>query len=277
MNNQNLEHALAYLDAGFSIIPLTGKKPAVESWRAFMTALPSKDRVERCWTEHPEANIGIVTGKISGVTVLDLDAKGDEEMMAKFKKEFPSPLTVKTGGGGLHAYFRYVPVKNAVRIPYANYPLDLRSDGGYVVAPPSIHPITGVRYHFDGAEEFDVAMISGLKDFLPEMPQTITDLMAFRNVSKLPSDWREIIYGTIEGSRNQSAAMLFGKLMQSLPPMEWYPIILPLIVAWNNQNVKPPLDEKEIYTIFQSIAKSELARREKEKAATFKAQQTKPL
>ncbi len=97
---------------------------------------------------------------------------------------------------------------------------------------------------------------------LPELPQLIRNMLGFQRRSKLPEDWRNIVYNTKNGMRNSNLAAMLGKFLGAFPPQEWYPIIYPLMQAWNNTYVNPPLPEQELKSAFESIAKTEITRRE---------------
>jgi hypothetical protein len=105
--------------------------------------------VTRWWQMWPSANIGIATGRGSGLVVLDVDfrAGGDASLAALVDQHGPLPETacVHTGGGGLHYYFAHPggTVRNSASMLGAG--LDIRGDGGYVVAPPSVH-VSGATY-----------------------------------------------------------------------------------------------------------------------------------
>ena len=94
------------------------------------------------------SNIGIATGKISGVVVLDVDPRdcGDELLRVLSAQNEPLPKTVTaiSGGNGLHYYFKYpdfdIPTKNQFKAG-----LDFKSDGDWIVAPPSSH-MNGNKY-----------------------------------------------------------------------------------------------------------------------------------
>jgi hypothetical protein len=105
--------------------------------------------IRRWWTQWPDANIGIATGAISNLVVLDIDPRhGGNESLEQWKTQygtdFLNTLTSCTGGGGLHLLYSHpgVPIKNRVGIAPG---IDIRGDGGYIVAPPSLH-ISGQRY-----------------------------------------------------------------------------------------------------------------------------------
>ena len=96
-------HALDYLARGFSVIPVgQDKRPLLPTWKEFQNRRPTAADVENWFQQYKPTGIAIVTGRISGLVVLDVEADVD-------LTPFRIPLTVaaKTGGGGWHFYFRY--------------------------------------------------------------------------------------------------------------------------------------------------------------------------
>lgn len=136
--------ALELARKGYPLVPLNGKVPILNDW--VEKASDDINYVGHTWTEYPEANIGIRCG--GSLAVLDLDPRngGDsslQKLEAKIGK-LPEP-TVLTGGGGKHWYFQVsTPLSTRKLLPG----LDLRGEGAQVVAPPSIHPVTGKPYIF---------------------------------------------------------------------------------------------------------------------------------
>lgn len=128
----------------YKLLPLNGKVPLVGDW--VNQASSDRNYIGQTWTEYPDANIGIKTG--GRLVVLDMDPRnGGEESLAKLERKIgplPAP-TVLTGGGGKHWYFIVEqPISTRKLLPG----LDLRGEGAQVVAPPSVHPITGELYRF---------------------------------------------------------------------------------------------------------------------------------
>src|SRR5262249_41744317 len=147
--NNFLDVALDYHKQGFSIIPIAAqeKKPLIP-WEKYQKTHASTSEISDWWSRWPDANIGIVTGAISGLIVVDLDTI---EAKNKLKELLPgfdllSVPRVRTGKGW-QLFFKHPGVTLANRagvIPG----LDVRGDGGYVVVPPSIHP-TGKTYKWE--------------------------------------------------------------------------------------------------------------------------------
>ena len=150
-----LDYALYYQQLGFSIIPLKKamKKPVVQ-WKKYMEQKPDIETIKH-WFGDGNHNIGIVTGRISGnLVVIDFDK---EELFQEFIKKLqgkPSLAValddtwiVKTGKG-YHIYIKLGDPKLVPRTkPRLREGLDIKAEGGYVVAPPSIHP-NGKQYTF---------------------------------------------------------------------------------------------------------------------------------
>jgi hypothetical protein len=147
--NKLLKAALEYADLGLSVIPIRSKskKPILNSWRPYQKKRATEKQIRKWWEKWPSANIGIVTGKISGVVVLDFDFQnGGKESLEKFVEQSGGPpeTPIARTGNGIHLYYAHpgVEIKNRAGI----FPgLDVRGDGGYIVAPPSTHP-NGKRY-----------------------------------------------------------------------------------------------------------------------------------
>ena len=146
-------HALALTSKGFTVFRCKpkDKTPLAIGWQNEATT--DEKRIIELWNETPTANIGIPTGKVNKLIVLDVDPKnGGFESLADLEKrhgKLPSTMTVTTGSGGLHYYFFYAgdDIRNSAG--KLGPGLDIRGEGGYVVAPPSIHP-NGNHYKFQG-------------------------------------------------------------------------------------------------------------------------------
>ena len=145
--NEFLNAALTYVRLGWNVIPLRprDKRPLLPSWGEWQTRKVTENDVRRWWTEHPNANVGIVTGAISGIVVLDVDGESGRKSLAQVARGLP-PTPVSNTGKGNHYIYRHpgFEVRNfAGKLPG----LDFRGDGGYIVAPPSIHP-SGREYEW---------------------------------------------------------------------------------------------------------------------------------
>lgn len=160
-----LEAALAYLEAGYSVIPLLGKQAAV-SWSKYQTTRAAASQVHNWHERDILANIGLVCGRVSGnLVVMDCDGQA---AINEFEEAFPrlcATYYVETGSGkGRHYYFRtknYTHTIRACKIPGVGN-LELRSGGCYVAAPPSVHPVTKQVYKVGTAAAPDVLKVEHL-------------------------------------------------------------------------------------------------------------------
>ena len=134
--------ALAYARRRVPVFPCEpgGKRPLTPN--GFWDATTQRRRIEAWWGRWPAANVGIPSGRRSGLLVLDADPRnGGFVSLALLEREngpIPGTARARTGGGGVHVFFVYPAgetVRNSVGILGAG--LDVRGEGGYVVVPPS--------------------------------------------------------------------------------------------------------------------------------------------
>lgn len=155
--NEPLRHALAYHERGWSVIPVRGKTPAT-AWAEYQSRAATKAEI-RHWFAAGAGdlpNLAIVTGKLSGLVVVDCDSPEDATW---WENHFPpTSLTVRTGGGGQHFYYRYPDRNVGNRTRVLDRQIDLRGEGGLVVAPPSIHPESGNAYCWIDSLDPDVVL-----------------------------------------------------------------------------------------------------------------------
>ena len=150
--------ALSYLGEGLSLLPIhpKAKNPKIP-WEEFQKRRPTKEEIRK-WFSEDEAGIGIVCGDVSnGFLVLEFDEQNWDEIAVLFEEAFPriayETRRVETGGGRLHLWIRCREIpKDLTRIEWrfpelGDAAVELRANGHYVVAPPSIHP-SGERYRF---------------------------------------------------------------------------------------------------------------------------------
>lgn len=158
-----LNHALKYLELGYSVIPCKQDKQAIIKWVDFQHTRPTPDQVKSWFEKYKYANIAIITGEVSGVDVIDCDT---EDAFQQFNENFLSetvitPIT-KTPKG-YHIYFKHRPgLSNAVR---ALDGTDLRTNGGYVIAPPSKNS-NGNKYTWYNNLSIENTEIADMPDFV---------------------------------------------------------------------------------------------------------------
>ncbi len=244
------EAALAYLARGWSVLPLrvAAKLPLLR-WEIFQTQRASAAEVERWFARWPDANLGIVTGAISGLVVLDVDPKhGGDESFAKLEARHGTvPRTVEslTGGGGRHLFFGHPggTVRNRVGLAQG---IDLRADGGYVVAPPSRHP-SGRDYAWEVSHHPDDTPLAELPAWL------LAEERAADGPGHSMAYWRELVRsGVDEGRRNSTIASLTGHLLwHGVDP----DVTRELMFGWNRWRCRPPLVDAEVAQIVDNIAR----------------------
>lgn len=236
-----LEMALELLDRGLSVIPVKPKdKTPLIAWKEYQSRFATEEEVTQWVEKYPNMNIGVVTGEISGVVVADADG---EDGINWIKENLPTTSVYTRTSKGIHAWYKYnKPIKNKTRIAPE---VDIRADGGFVVVPPSVHA-TGFQYTFeftpglDGWDELtEFSEICVTKD-------SVIDLSGVKPVLHP--------YGEEQGSRNDTAARLAGRMFRlGLQPDE----VLTYLEGWNAKN-NPPLSYKELKQVRDSIYKAHI-------------------
>src|SRR3972149_5287990 len=230
-----------------------GEKIPLVPWKELQTRRATRKEIINWFTSYPEANVGIVLGKVSNLMVVDIDPRNGGSY-----EEFKDVKTVKvkTGGGGWHIYFQYD--EGFHNLSSIRSGIDIKTEKGYAVAPPSIHQ-SGDLYKWI-SNPFDTQIIpipDSIKEWLLNGKQEIKQ-------NDKSTKIEEIVRGVCAGQRNTSAASLTGKLLRSLEEKEWESIAWPLIKSWNKENNNPPSPEEELRTTFESIKKKEWQRVEEE-------------
>ena len=159
MASEFLEAALLYASMGWPVFPLWPKSKDPATKHGFKDAVTDVEQIKRWWTAKPDYNIGIATG--NGLCVIDVDDKPDKhpvlgsDMLRDWELDhgdISETCCAKSGTGGMHYYFNvgntYISGCQSDTIF-----IDLRCDGNYIVAPPSIHPDTGKPYVWDISPE----------------------------------------------------------------------------------------------------------------------------
>lgn len=221
-----LSAALAYAARGWPVFPChgivdahvctcargancdrPGKHPRISAGRNGATTDP--DTIRRWWTAWPDANVAIVTGRESGLIVIDVDGEGE----ALRGRELPDTVEQITGSGGRHLFYRRPEGDDRYKTTTSVLPgVDSRADGGYVIAPPSRH-VSGRTYAWEvSSDPEDVqvaeapawwidlirapaigAAVVGVPEWDPDgdLPPTIIDML-----SHIPADeytiWRDV-------------------------------------------------------------------------------------
>lgn len=229
-----LDYALYYIKSGKSIIPVSPDKKPYIQWLEYTKRIATEDEVRNWWNLYPYANIAIVTGAISGITVVDIESGGISSYL-------PETLTIETGGGGVHLYYKYTPkFKNAVRLKDLT---DIRNDNGYVIAPPSIHK---------SGNSYKVSKKIEPVDFPAHL--FLSEEISEKSKALKYEKWNNILNGISEGGRNDAAAKVCGLFLTKVEYSLWEQIAWPAVKEWNMKNT-PPLSESELRATYDSIAK----------------------
>lgn len=274
-SNKLLQAALIYADKfSFQVLPLhsirnekctcghikcssPGKHPILQ--HGVKDSTSNSEEIRSLWAKYPFANIGIRTGKESGIFVLDVDTKGADgrETLADLEREhgqLPDTVTAITGSQGLHYFFRYEEgVGNKVGFAPS---LDSRGDNGFVVAAPSIH-MSGRQYQYELSSHIMDTPIAKAPQWLRNMLVKPFHTMGEQPPAKPSSHWQKIMNGVSEGGRNAAAASLAGHLVRRVEPLLAYEIMH----LWNEERNDPPLSVEELDKVIDSIAGAELRRR----------------
>lgn len=226
-----LAAALDYAGAGLAVFPLKPRTKLPATIDGFKSATTDAEQVRKWWARWPDANVAIRTGAESGIVVLDVDLHHNGlaslSTLNRNHGGIPQGPQVLTGSGGQHLYFAYPEGGLRNSAGKLGDGLDIRAEGGYVVAPPSVHE-SGNLYKWlrplNGA-----APDWPLKDALAQ-----SDGAAAKLAAVIP-----------EGKRRAAMLTVAGKLKRAnLTGQEILPTLREL-----NKRCQPPLDEAELQSV----------------------------
>ena len=261
MNPNMLDAAIAYAERGCFVLPLhtpthcgcscgnpacarVGKHPRTP--HGVNDATNDENKIRDYWSQWPTANIGIATGTKSNLAVIDIDNENAfNYVFALLEKSVAAGasslegLEMLTTGRGFHLYFRCPGTQ--VRSTTLRQGLELKGDGAYVVAPPSLHS-SGRRYSSEARNIPDPLT-------LPLLPDCILRLQ--RQEQPLPT---RVPPGTViqHGSRNVTMASLAGTMRNRGMSRE---AIEAALLAENRIRCAPPLSEDDVKAIAESYGK----------------------
>lgn len=233
--------AQEYRELGLSVFPVGRDKHPLIEWKPYQDELPHPDEIDVWWDRWPEANIGLATGKVSGLVVLDADGPPGLASL----KSLGTPATTwlsRTGRteGGWQQFFQHpggaIHIGNRAGLKPG---LDVRGDGGYVIVPPSVHA-SGRRYEWRTSPK-DVP--------LAPLPEPVLKLLLPPASPNGPLSSGD---GAIpQGQRNdhlyrQARALLAKGLGQAA--------LVAALLEENRTRCQPPLSEFEVRTIARHAA-----------------------
>lgn len=238
--SQHLKAALGYAERKIAVLPLRKDKTPL-THNGVKDATTDRSRITALWTRHPGANIGVATGGITGLVVVDRD--GDSPEAARLWDSLPPTLEVKTSRGR-HRYYRVrEPLGTKVKSRKLAADVDLKADGGYVVAPPSIHP-DGPRYKF--VEETQAIGVADFPDEMLVEPEPREQGSRRRGSSTVPLDDGGPIP---EGSRNST---IFFRALDLKEAGKSRGEALDEILGVNDARCAPPLGPDEVERVVTS-------------------------
>ena len=244
-----VEAAIKYASRGWSVFPVGGNKRPLASWEAFQRRIATEEEITAWYDHWHNAGLAIATGRISGLVVLDIDPKhGGEDSLKKLLKDKRltkgdlETSSVTTQSGGTHYYFKYP--EEIERIPNARglwQGIDVRADGGYVVAPPTLGE-TGKLYEWNGGD------LSGGLQYLPEI---LIEELAKRGTKQTLTDMAksELLSPQAEGGRHDAMLRLVGHFaaIGETRAASWR-----IISLWNDKNT-PPIEGDELLRQFEDM------------------------
>ena len=235
MNKQKMIKKLQ--DMNFNVFPLRpmAKEPMNEKWKRLQT--------EKYTGEFPNScNVGVICGSISNnLFVIDLD---DDSLFDEFKEYHDRTFTVKTGRG-YHFYFRssgFLP-NNKKFDDLRGRHIDCKSEGGYILVPPSVHPDTKTEY-----------TILYDQPVMTVNPQVIKDKLTNLGFNTQGRSMDEIEKGVPEGGRDDS---MFKYACHLIRKEQLYGIPLEVKMNEVNSRNQPPLTESEMSRIIKQATKYE--------------------
>ncbi|UOF79581.1 replicative helicase [Caudoviricetes sp.] len=238
--------ALYYASLGWPVFPLAPREKMplyskANGGQGLKDATTDADRISAWWTAHPTANIGLATGGAAKLFVVDVDGEDGEASLMRYGA-LPVVPESRTGKGR-HLLFTYDARNTAGKL---GPKIDTRGDGGYIVAPPSVHP-NGARYRWHVAPH---------KADIQPLPEAMRDVMERVAGSIQPEGARAsavevVLRGVQEGGRNQALTEYVGRLF-ALGHRELE--VLALARAVNKDSFAPPLPVEEVEAVVRNVA-----------------------
>lgn len=142
--------ALEYASRGWHVFPLKGKLP-FKGTSGHLDATIDTAQIRAWWKQWPDANVGIACSSKHGPIVVDIDGESGWTLLRDIEI---TPTRCATSGRDYRLHMYFAPMRSGAEVPRTiklkrgekKYAIDVLGDGGYVVAPPSVHPETGEPY-----------------------------------------------------------------------------------------------------------------------------------
>lgn len=249
--------ASKYRSNNISVIPISprDKRPALKTWLPYQRTFPEYSTINQWFrSSNSNFNVGVVTGSISNLAIVDLDS---EEAFYKLIKHAPwmkDEVIVRTGKG-YHFWFKLWEYHPTVTFKLEGVTCHLKINGSYCVAPPSIHE-SGREYTFidDKSDEWITRSTVDIEEIKVAI-KNAGGVFSNELLQDKPIDWVSGLLRKIPpGERNDTAARLCGLLIKKHP---YDPGLIKFIMeSWNKEFCDPPLTDREI----EYLVESEIAR-----------------
>lgn len=228
----------------WSVIPVSPNKTPLLPWKEFTERFATLEEIESWFQKWPTAQIGVVCGEISSISVIDAENGADTSFLDGYK----DTTQVKTGGGGVHYIYSYCPeLKNTTR----SHPLvDTRNDSGYIVSVYS----TSEKGSYEYIKKVDTLLPFPIHLF----PQkTYTSSQMSLSPSNLTTNDISVTLlnsydGYGQGQRNDQMARFIGRVLNKINPVHWDTVGVAIVKKANDKNT-PPLTPRELEITWNSI------------------------
>jgi hypothetical protein len=235
-----LAWALAYEREGLSVVParLVGKR-ALVPWKPWQQTAADREQLRIWWRRWPRANVAIITGRVSGLVVVDVDpAYGGWDTLAKVEADhqlLDRSAAVETPSGGRHYWLRHPGgrLSNSAKPIRDRYGpgVDIRGDGGLVLAPPSVRVAGEYSWRVGGPATIP-EMPGWLVELLrpppaPRRPTRPVDPAGVLAISRLAALERQVRTAA-EGNRNDMlywAGRRLAEMVDSGAPKDWAQVL----------------------------------------------------
>ena len=238
--NSLFDQAIKYFYFGLNVIPLREKgKISIIPWKKYQIEKIDLRDVDRWWSQWPNANIGIVTGSINRLLVLDIDGEEGRQSLKIASKDMPMNTAIARSSRGKHYYFR----ANRIFGTYVGIlpGVDVRCEGGIIVAPPSIHA-SGKTYTWEK---------SILDVDLEDTPKWLSEILSEKEAKDKAKEARIPL-----GKRNSELTRISGVLRNRGLSQE---VVRDTISRINQTQCEEPLDQVEVDRITTDFPKNTFA------------------
>lgn len=257
-NNTNLKPALGYVQLlGWAIFPINYKSKTPITQHGFKDATRDLQQIKQWWTKYPNAGIGLPTGTINNVFVIDIDVRNNghisfDNLLSTYG-ELPHTVECLTGGGGNHYYFKWNERINKSSLQDFEG-IDVQGNGKYVVLPPSTHP-SGNRYEWELSSR-------PVENNIAPAPNWLIDLLSKKHTggkyqARPTEHFLRILKGVSDGERTNSMTSLIGHLLAKNID---YRIAYELVLLWNERN-NPPHSIDEVTKTFNNYLRMEIEKK----------------